>query len=301
MLGVFRSLTDGLAKTRKNISDKIGSLILGEKIDESFLDELEEALISADVGAETASFVLKDLKERFSRNELSSAVDIKERLRRVLFEILTKDSSKPILTANPAVILVVGVNGTGKTTTIGKLAYRLHADGSKVMLAAADTFRAAASEQLSVWGERAGIPVIKHKEGADPGAVVFDAVSAAKARSVDLLIVDTAGRLHTKSNLMDELKKVKRILSRELPGAPHEVFLVLDGTTGQNGLLQAQMFKEAVGVTGIVVTKLDGTSKGGIVFAITRELSIPVRFIGIGEGIEDLREFEPKEFVEALL
>jgi fused signal recognition particle receptor len=198
-------------------------------------------------------------------------------------------------------VLVVGVNGTGKTTTIGKLAYRLQSQGIKVMLAAGDTFRAAASEQLSIWGERAGIPVIKHREGADPGAVVFDAVSAAKARTIDVLIVDTAGRLHTKSNLMEELKKVRRILARELPGAPHETLLVLDGSTGQNALVQAKMFHEAVGVTGIVLTKLDGTSRGGIVFAINKELSIPVKFIGIGETIEDLREFNSREFVDALL
>jgi fused signal recognition particle receptor len=199
------------------------------------------------------------------------------------------------------VVLVVGVNGTGKTTTIGKLAHRLQAGGKKVMLAAGDTFRAAASEQLSIWGERVGIPVIKHQEGADPGAVAFDAVSALKARSFDVLLVDTAGRLHTKSNLMEELKKVKRIISRELPGAPHETLLVLDGNTGQNALVQAKMFNEAVGVTGIVLTKLDGTSRGGIVFAIAKELEIPVKFIGIGEAVEDLRSFDPKEFVDALL
>lgn len=301
MLGVLRSLSDGLAKTRKSFADKVGSLILGEKIDEAFLDELEEALIASDVGVETASLVLKDLKERFKRNELSSPAQVKDRLRQILLEILSARSSVFSLTAVPAVVLVVGVNGTGKTTTIGKLAYRLQAEGKKVMLAAGDTFRAAASEQLSIWGERSGIPVIKHKEGADPGAVVFDAVSAAKARAVDVLIVDTAGRLHTKSNLMEELKKVTRIVSRELPGAPHETLLVLDGNTGQNALVQAKMFHEAVGVTGIVLTKLDGTSKGGIVFAIYKELSIPVKFVGIGEAIEDLREFDPKEFVDALL
>jgi fused signal recognition particle receptor len=301
MLGVFRSLSDGLAKTRKNLTDKIGSLILGGKIDETFLDELEEALISSDVGVETTSLVLKDLKERFKRQELSTPAQVKERLKQILFEILAGRSSKFDVTAAPSVVLVVGVNGTGKTTTIGKLAYRLQSEGKKVMLAAADTFRAAASEQLSIWGERAGIPVIKHREGADPGAVVFDAVTAAKARAMDVLIVDTAGRLHTKSNLMEELKKIARILSRELPGAPHETLLVLDGNTGQNALVQAKMFHEAVGVTGIVLTKLDGTSKGGIVFAINKELSIPVKFVGIGEAIEDLREFDPKEFIGALL
>ncbi len=301
MLGVFKSLSEGLAKTRKNIADKLGTLILGQKIDEEFLEGLEEALIASDVGAETSSFVLKDLTERFKRQELSTPDQVRERLKRILFELLSSTSSKFLVAASPSVVLVIGVNGTGKTTTIGKLARLLQAQGKQVMLAAGDTFRAAASEQLSIWGERAGIPVIKHQEGADPSAVVFDAVAAAKARSVDVLIVDTAGRLHTKSNLMEELKKVKRIVSRELPGAPHETLLVLDGNTGQNALVQARMFHEAIGVTGIVLTKLDGTSKGGIVFAINKELGIPVKFVGIGEAIEDLREFEPREFVDALL
>ncbi|HXY62222.1 MAG TPA: signal recognition particle-docking protein FtsY, partial [Nitrospirota bacterium] len=226
---------------------------------------------------------------------------IKERLKQVLLEILFVKTPVSSISVSPVVVLVVGVNGTGKTTTIGKLSFRLQAEGKKVMLAAGDTFRAAAAEQLSIWGERNGIPVIKHKEGADPGAVVFDAVSAAKARAIDVLIVDTAGRLHTKSNLMEELKKVKRILSRELPGAPHETLLVLDASTGQNALVQAKIFHDAVGVTGIVLTKLDGTSKGGIVFAINRELAIPVKYVGIGEAVEDLRSFDPKEFVDALL
>ncbi len=301
MLGVFRSLNEGLAKTRKSLTDRIGSLILGEKIDEAFLNGLEEALISCDVGAETSAFVLKDLKERFKREELSTHPQVTERLKGLLYDIVAGRSSQFVIRATPFVVLVVGVNGTGKTTTIGKLAFRLQSEGKKVMLAAADTFRAAASEQLSIWGERVGIPVIKHKEGADPGAVVFDAITASKARSMDVLLVDTAGRLHTKSNLMEELKKVKRVLSRELPGAPHETLLVLDGNTGQNALVQAKMFHEAVGLTGIVLTKLDGTSRGGIVFAINKELSIPVKFIGIGEAIEDLREFDPKEFVDALL
>lgn len=301
MFGALRSLSDGLAKTRKNISDKIGKLILGEKIDDSFLDELEEALISSDVGVETSSAVLKDLKERFKRNELTTPQQVKERLKQLLEEILSARPSTFSLNDTPAVVLIVGVNGTGKTTTIGKLAYRLQREGKKVMLAAGDTFRAAASEQLSIWGERAGIPVVKHREGADPGAVVFDAVTAAKARAVDVLIVDTAGRLHTKSNLMEELKKVYRILSRELPGAPHETLLVLDGNTGQNALAQAKIFNETVGITGIVLTKLDGTSKGGIVFAINKELGIPVKFVGIGEALEDLQSFDAKEFVNALL
>lgn len=300
MLGVLRSISDGLAKTRKGLAEKLGSLVLGEKIDEAFLDELEDALISSDVGTQTTSLVLSDLTERFKRNELATPAQVKDRLRQLLFEILAPCSSTFSVAATPSAVLVIGVNGVGKTTTIGKLAHKLQHEGRKVMLAAGDTFRAAASEQLSIWGERAGIPVIKHTEGADPGAVVFDAISAAKARGIDVLIVDTAGRLHTKSNLMEELKKVRRIMSREASGAPHETLLVLDANTGQNALIQARMFHEAVGVTGIVLTKLDGTSKGGIVFAISKELGIPVKFIGIGEGIEDLRPFDPKEFVEAL-
>ncbi|MDA8101106.1 MAG: signal recognition particle-docking protein FtsY [Nitrospiraceae bacterium] len=301
MLNVIRSLRDGLAKTRKSLADKIGTLVLGEKIDEAFLDDLETALISADVGSQTTALVLADLKDRFKRKELSTREQVEQRLKQVLTEILSSKKAGLAITASPFVILMVGVNGTGKTTTIGKLANRLRQEGRKVMLAAADTFRAAASEQLSIWGERNGVPVIKHREGADPGAVVFDAVAAAKARGIEVLIVDTAGRLHTKSNLMDELKKVQKILSRELPGAPHETLLVLDATTGQNALVQAKTFNEAVGVSGIVLTKLDGTPKGGMVFAITRELSLPVKFIGIGEGIDDLREFAPNEFVDALL
>ncbi len=301
MLSVLRSIRDGLAKTRKNLSDRLGALVLGEKIDESFLDDLEEALITSDVGAATTVVVLADLKERFKRNELSTPVEVKDRLRQVLFEILEGRPAEFSLTGALSTVLVVGVNGTGKTTTIGKLAHRLEGEGKKVMLAAGDTFRAAAAEQLSIWGERSGIPVIRHKEGADPGAVVFDALAAAKARGMEALIVDTAGRLHTKSNLMEELKKIRRIMAREIEGAPQETLLVLDANTGQNALTQAKMFHDAVGLTGIVLTKLDGTSKGGIVFAITKELGIPVKFIGIGEGIEDLRLFDPHEFVEALL
>jgi fused signal recognition particle receptor len=301
MLNIIHSIRDGLAKTRKNISDRIGSLVLGEKIDEAFLEELEEALIASDVGSQTAALVLTDLKERFNRNELSSPDQVRERLKQVLVEILAARPASLSLTAAPSVVLIIGVNGTGKTTTIGKLAHRLRGEGKKVMLAAADTFRAAAAEQLSIWGERNSVPVVKHKEGADPGAVVFDAIAAAKARGIDVLLVDTAGRLHTKSNLMEELKKVQRIVAREVPGAPHETLFVLDATTGQNAFAQAKTFHQAIGVTGIVLTKLDGTPKGGIVFAINKELGLPVKFVGIGEGIEDLKAFDPKEFVEALL
>ncbi len=300
MVKVLRSLSDGLARTRRNLAEKIGVLILGEKLDDALLDELEEALISSDVGTQTTAEVLADLRERFKRNELSTPAQVKERLRRLLFDIVNARTAGLSLDTSPSVVLVVGVNGTGKTTSIGKLASRLQKDGKKVILAAADTFRAAAAEQLSLWGERAGIPVIKHREGADPGAVVFDAITAARSRAVDVLLVDTAGRLHTKSNLMEELKKVRRIIARELPGAPQETLLVLDASTGQNALLQAKMFHEAVGVTGIVLTKLDGTAKGGIVFAINKELAIPVKLVGIGEGIDDLRVFDAGEFVEAL-
>lgn len=300
MLNIIHSIRDGLAKTRKNLSDKIGALVLGEKIDESMLDELEAALISADVGGPTTSLVLGDLKERFRRKELATETQVRDRLRSVLLGSIDKASTALTISGTPSVVLVIGVNGTGKTTTIGKLANRLRNEGKKVMLAAADTFRAAASEQLSIWGERNDVPVIKHREGADPGAVVFDAVAAAKARGIEVLIVDTAGRLHTRSNLMEELKKVQRILSRELPGAPQETLLVLDATTGQNALVQAKTFHDAVGVTGIVLTKLDGTPKGGIVFSINRELGLPVKFVGVGEGIDDLRPFDAREFVEAL-
>lgn len=300
-MGVLKTLGEGLSRTRKNLADRIGAIILGEKIDGHLFDELEEALIASDMGALTAHTVLNDLRERFRRKELSTPEDVKERIKFLLLEILLPASTRFSITASPCAILVVGVNGTGKTTTIGKLAFRLKNEGKKVILSAADTFRAAAAEQLSIWGDRAEVPVIKHREGADPGAVVFDGIAATRARGADVLIVDTAGRLHTKSNLMEELKKVKRIMARELPGAPHEVLLVLDANTGQNALVQARMFNEAVGVTGIVLTKLDGTPKGGIVFAIAKELSIPVKFIGIGEAVEDLRDFNPKEFVDALL
>jgi fused signal recognition particle receptor len=301
MLNVFRTIRDGLAKTRKSLAEKFGSLVLGEKIGEDFLEELEAALISSDVGGQTTTHVLDDLQERFRRNELATPQQVKERLKQVLLDILAGRPSGLALSGKPAVILVIGVNGTGKTTSIGKLAHLLQQEGRNVMLAAADTFRAAASEQLAVWGERNAVPVIRHAEGADPGAVVFDAAAAARARGIDVLIVDTAGRLHTKSNLMEELKKVRRILARELPGAPHETLLVLDATTGQNALAQARTFHEAVGISGIVLTKLDGTPKGGVVFAITGELGLPVKFIGLGEGIDDLRPFDPQAFVDALL
>ena len=301
--GFFERLKQGLSKTHSNLVGRIDSLVLGKKqIDAETLEELEEILIAADIGVATAVELIRMLEQRMKRNELKDGETLKKALKEEILARLLKQAA-PLDTsaASPYVILVIGVNGVGKTTTIGKLASRFILEGKKVILAAGDTFRAAAAEQLEIWGKRAGADVIRHKEGADPSAVVFDACKAAIARKCDILIVDTAGRLHTKSNLMEELKKIKRILSRELPGAPHETLLVLDGNTGQNALAQAKMFHEAIGLTGIVLTKLDGTSKGGIVFAINKELSIPVKLIGIGEAIEDLREFDPKEFVDALL
>jgi fused signal recognition particle receptor len=303
-LGLFDKLKSGLSKTRDNVVGGIEKAVYGKtEIDAALLDDLEEALISADLGAETAATIVKNVKEKLQRKGLSNAFaplvqkEIKESVR----DILRRDAGtfrggeKTL-----SVYLFVGVNGTGKTTTIGKLSAKFKSEGKKVILAAADTFRAAAAEQLVLWGERAGIDVIHHKSGADPGAVVFDAIAAARAREADILLVDTAGRLQTKTNLMEELKKINRVIERELPGEPSEVVLVLDATTGQNALSQAKLFNEAVGVTGIVLTKLDGTAKGGIIVAIAAELGIPVKMIGVGEKQEDLQPFNPDEFADAL-
>jgi fused signal recognition particle receptor len=303
-LGFFDKLKSGLSKTRDNFVGGIEKAVYGKtEIDAVLLDDLEEALISADLGAETAATIVKNVKEKLQRKGLSNAFaplvqkEIKESVRDILRgDAGTFRGGEKTL----SVYLFVGVNGTGKTTTIGKLAARFKSDGKKVILAAADTFRAAAAEQLVLWGERAGIDVIRHKSGADPGAVVFDAIAAARAREADILLVDTAGRLQTKTNLMEELKKINRVIERELPGEPSEVILVLDATTGQNALSQAKLFNEAVGVTGIILTKLDGTAKGGIVIAIASELGIPVKMIGVGEKQEDLQPFNPDEFAEAL-
>lgn len=258
-------------------------------------------MIQADLGVNTTVDLVKNIRRRVKEKNINDIVGVKNAMKEEIAVILT-GSDGTLITAPqiPTVILMVGVNGVGKTTTIAKLAHRFKADGKKVMLAAGDTFRAAASEQLNVWASRAGVDLIKHGEGADPAAVVYDAVSAAKARKADVLIIDSAGRLHNKINLMDEIAKVRRVIAREIPDAPHEVLLVLDATTGQNAVSQAKTFKEATGVTGIVLTKLDGTAKGGIVISIARELNIPVKLIGIGEGIEDLRDFSAAEFVEAL-
>lgn len=300
--GLFQRLKEGLSKTHKGLVDKVDQAILGrKKIDEDLYDELEEILVTSDMGVQTSYKLIERVRERLRRGESDDAALVKRYLKEEILGIL-KDTGNGIDTrrGKPFVIMVVGVNGVGKTTTIGKLASRYMGEGRSVLLCAGDTFRAAAIEQLEVWGERAGCGVIKHKEGSDPSAVLFDALKAAQGRGTDILIADTAGRLHTKTNLMDELKKTRRVVEREVPGAPHEVLLVLDATTGQNAVSQAKLFKEAVEITGIVLTKLDGTAKGGVVISIVDELKIPVKFIGIGEGVEDLRPFEPSEFVEAL-
>jgi fused signal recognition particle receptor len=300
--GFFERLKQGLSKTHANLVGRIDSLVLGKKqIDADTLEELEEILITADIGVATAVELIRMLEQRLKRNELKDGETLKKALKEEILARLLKQSI-PLDTssASPYVILVIGVNGVGKTTTIGKLASRFILEGKSVILAAGDTFRAAAAEQLEIWGERAGADVIRHKEGADPSAVVFDACKAAVARKCDILIVDTAGRLHTKVNLMEEMKKIRRILGREIPGAPHETLLILDAATGQNAISQAKLFKESAQVSGIALTKLDGTAKGGIVLAVSNEFNIPVRFIGVGESVDDLRVFDPSQFVEAL-
>jgi fused signal recognition particle receptor len=300
--GFFERLKRGLSKTHENLIGRIDSLVLGKKqIDADTLEELEEILITADIGVATAVELIRTLEQRLKRNELTDGEALKRALKEeILARLAWQKSPLDTSAASPYVILVIGVNGVGKTTTIGKLAGRFIAEGKRVILAAGDTFRAAAAEQLEIWGERAGADVIRHKEGADPSAVVFDACKAALARKSDILIVDTAGRLHTKINLMEEMKKIRRVLGREIPGAPHETLLILDAATGQNAISQAKLFKESADVTGIVLTKLDGTAKGGIVVAVSNEFKIPVRFIGVGEAVDDLREFAPAQFVEAL-
>jgi fused signal recognition particle receptor len=300
--GFFERLKQGLQKTKEGLVGRIDALILGKKeIDADTLEELEEILITSDIGVKTTVELIRTLEQRLGRNELKDGEALRTALKEEILQRLNAHhSSLDISSKRPFVLLVIGVNGVGKTTTIGKLAARYTAAGNKVLLAAADTFRAAASEQLVAWGERSGVDVIRHKEGADPSAVVFDACKAALAREVDILIVDTAGRLHTKVNLMEEMKKIRRIIGREIPEAPHETLLVVDAATGQNALSQARLFKEAAGVTGIALTKLDGTAKGGIVVAVSHEFALPVRYIGVGESIDDLRDFDPQEFTDAL-
>ena len=271
-----------------------------DNLDDAFYEELEEALILADVGVETASDAVQQLRKRVYQKLLTRADEVKEALRDILAEKLDVGETALDLSTQPSVILVIGVNGVGKTTTIGKLAKRLKAEGRKVLLCAGDTFRAAAADQLEIWAERAGVDIVRQHEGADPGAVLFDALQAAKARGCDVVICDTAGRLHNKQNLMNELAKLRKIIDREVPDAAKETLLVLDATTGQNGLIQARTFKETAGLTGIVLTKMDGTAKGGIVIAIAQELQTPVKFVGVGEGTDDLRPFDAREFLQEL-
>lgn len=299
----FEKLKSGLAKTREVLTTDIDDLILGKKeIDQALYDELEELLITADMGPQFTYDLLDEVKSRVSRKELKDASQIKKIMQKRMLDILRSvDRPLVIPKGKPFVIMAIGVNGSGKTTTIGKLAHQFRQAGHDVMLAAGDTFRAAAIEQLEVWGKRVGAPVIKQKMNADPAAVAFDAMGKMKAGFSGVMIIDTAGRLHTRTNLMEELKKVKRVIDREYPGAPHEILLVLDATTGQNALAQAKMFKDDIGATGIVLTKLDGTSKGGVVVRIAGELGLPVRYIGVGEGIDDLRVFDSGEFTSALL
>lgn len=299
-MGLFDRLKEGLAKTRKGFIEKVESVFMQGKIDEEVVNELEEILITSDIGVHAAAEIVNFLKDKIKKGEIRDSASAKEFLKKEMISLLGSSLPVVLFGEKPFVILTIGVNGVGKTTTIGKLASRFRSEGHSVLLAASDTFRAAAIEQLEIWAERSGSSIVKHQSGSDPAAVAYDAIESAKHKKIDIVIIDTAGRLHTKSPLMEELKKVKRVVQKSLPHAPQEVLLVVDATTGQNALRQAQIFNEAVGVTGIALTKLDGTAKGGIVFAIKKELSIPVRLIGIGEGIDDLRDFVPEEFVEAL-
>ncbi|MEK6325199.1 MAG: signal recognition particle-docking protein FtsY [Acidobacteriota bacterium] len=303
---------DAVASTRENLADRIDSVIGGRReIDANVLDELEEVLIGADIGAQTSLGIIEKARQQVNRKQLSDADELKRLIKSELREILdTAERNRPHgtvasetevpLEIRPYIIMVVGVNGVGKTTTIGKLAHRIKSEGNEVLICAADTFRAAANDQLAIWAERSGVPLIQQKPGTDPSAVLFDSIHAAKARNVDVLIIDTAGRLHTKTKLMLELEKMRRIAGREVEGAPHEVLLIMDAVTGQNGLEQARQFTKAVPVTGLVLTKLDGTAKGGIVIAIAKELGIPIRYVGVGEQMNDLIEFSPDAYVNGL-
>ena len=299
-MGFFNKIAEGLKKTRDSMMGKVDALLNSfTKIDEDFFDELEESLIMADVGAVTSARICENLRKKVKEEGLSDPAAVKGALKEIIAQMLAGDEALNLST-KPSIILVIGVNGVGKTTTIGKLAHNLHEDGKKVLLAAADTFRAAAIDQVQIWADRAGVDLVKHGDGSDPAAVVFDAINAGKARGCDVVICDTAGRLHNKKNLMDELSKIARVIDREAPGSAKEVLLVLDATTGQNALNQAKLFQEAAGLTGIILTKLDGTARGGVVIGIKEELNIPIKYIGVGEQIDDLRPFDSKDFVEAL-
>ncbi len=297
-------LSAKLDKTKENFTYRLDTILLGKKeIDAALLEELEELLVTADIGVATTEELLESIRRKVKRNELSDPEKLKDFLKKEIRKYIVTsedDTTQAMPKKGPFVIMVIGVNGVGKTTTIGKIAHKFIASGKSVMLAAGDTFRAAAVSQLKIWGERNGVPVVAHREGADPSSVVFDALNSAIAKNIDILLVDTAGRMHTKDNLMEELKKIKRVMTKKLPRAPHETLLVLDATTGQNALSQARLFNDAVNITGLALTKLDGTSKGGIVINICREMNIPLRFIGVGEQIEDLRDFNAEEFTDAL-
>ena len=301
-MGFFDKIKAGLTKTRDALSNTLGSVFSGfSQIDDDFYDELEESLILADLGVDTATKATEQLRKVIREQHLKTPEEAKSALKEILVEMLNVGDTELKLETTPSVVLVIGVNGVGKTTTIGKIATQLVRQGKKVMLVAGDTFRAAAADQLEIWAGRSGADIVRQHEGADPASVVFDGIQAAKARGVDVILIDTAGRLHNKQNLMNELNKISRIVERELPGASREVLLVLDGTTGQNGLIQAKQFKEIAGVTAMTITKLDGTAKGGIVIAVSNSLQIPVKFIGVGEQADDLMPFVARDFVDALL
>lgn len=300
-MGFFEKLKSGLTKTRESISKQVNNVFsVFVKVDEELFENLEEALIIADIGVETSEYIIETLRENVKKKHITDGNVVKEELKEIISEILEETDSAMKLSTVPSVILVIGVNGVGKTTSIGKIASHYKEQGKKVLLAAADTFRAAAIDQLDIWAQRSGCDIIKHQENSDPAAVVFDACAAAKARGADVLICDTAGRLHNKKNLMAELAKINRVIERELPGCDKETLLVLDATTGQNAVSQAKLFSEAANITGIVLTKLDGTAKGGIVISIAKEQNLPVKFVGVGEGIDDLQEFKPSDFAKAL-
>ena len=300
-MGFFDKIKAGLTKTREALSDTLGSVFMASEIDDDFYDELEESLILADLGMDTAIRAVARLRHKVNNNNLKTVEQAREALKDILVDVLSVGDTKLDLSTSPSVILVIGVNGVGKTTTIGKIAKQLTDQGKKVLLVAADTFRAAAADQLEIWAERSGASIVRQNEGADPASVVYDGIQSARAKAVDVIIIDTAGRLHNKTNLMNELNKISRIVDRELPGAAKEVLLVLDGTTGQNGLIQAKQFKEIAGVTAIAITKLDGTAKGGIVIAVSDALKVPVKFVGVGEQADDLMPFVAEAFVNALI
>lgn len=300
-MGFFDKIKAGLTKTRDALGSTLGSVFTASEIDDDFYDELEESLILADLGVETAVKAAEQLRAAVRQQHLKTAEDAKTALKEILVDMLSVGDTALKLDTKPSVVLVIGVNGVGKTTTIGKIATQLTKQGKNVLLVAGDTFRAAAADQLEIWADRAGASIVRQHEGADPASVVFDGIQSAKAKGADVILIDTAGRLHNKQNLMNELNKISRIVERELPNASREVLLVLDGTTGQNGLIQAKQFKEIAGVTAVALTKLDGTAKGGIVIAVADALQIPVKFIGVGEQAGDLMPFDAKDFVEALL